>query len=131
MSGEIQNAKKNVLETEFAYDKDHTFDERLAETKKALENYAGRIPVLVQMRKGSKLPNFKSCKFLVPGEITIGQFLMIIRKRIPNLTPEQAVWIFVNGILPPSSQSIGSVYHSYKSKDGFLRIVCAEENVFG
>ena len=131
MNEENQNIKKNVLETEFEYDKEHTFDNRLAETKNALEKYPTRVPILVKMRKGSGTFHIEKCKFLVPEELTVAQFLMIIRKRIAKLESNQAIWMFCNGIIPPTTESVGSLYNRCKSKDGFLRIVCSEENVFG
>lgn len=40
-------------------------------------------------------------RYLVPGDLTVGQFVYVIRKRI-KLTPEKAIFIFVNNVLPPT-----------------------------
>ena len=41
-------------------------------------------------------------KYLVPVDLTIGQFIYVIRNRI-EVTPEQALFLFVNDTLPPTS----------------------------
>lgn len=38
-------------------------------------------------------------KYLVPEELTVGQFIVVIRRRI-QLAPEKAIFIFVNDVLP-------------------------------
>jgi len=42
-----------------------------------------------------------SCRFLVPADLTVGQFVYVIRKRI-KLSPEKAIFIFVKNVLPPT-----------------------------
>jgi len=37
----------------------------------------------------------------VPADLTVGQFVYVIRKRI-KLSPEKAIFIFVNNVLPPT-----------------------------
>lgn len=70
-------------------------------------------------------------KFLVPTDLTIGQFMYVIRKRI-KLAPEQAIFLFVaGGTLPPSVSTLQSVYDQYRDEDGFLYIMYSGENVFG
>ena len=40
-------------------------------------------------------------RYLVPGDLTVGQFVYVIRKRI-KLEPEKAIFIFVANVLPPT-----------------------------
>ena len=37
----------------------------------------------------------------MPADLTVGQFVYVIRKRI-KLSPEKAIFIFVNNVLPPT-----------------------------
>jgi len=70
-------------------------------------------------------------KFLVPVDLTIGQFVYVIRKRI-KLAPEQAIFLFVStGTLPPSVAALQAVYDMYKDEDGFLYMTYSGENTFG
>jgi hypothetical protein len=71
-----------------------------------------------------------STEFLVPSDLTCGQFVYVIRKRI-KLSPEKALFIFCNNQLPPTSALMSSVYAEHKDQDGFLYITYAGENSFG
>lgn len=44
---------------------------------------------------------FSPHRYLVPADLTVGQFVYVIRKRI-KLSPEKAIFIFVNNVLPPT-----------------------------
>lgn len=48
-------------------------------------------------------------KYLVPSDLTVGQFYFLIRKRI-YLRPEDALFFFVNNVIPPTSATMGSLY---------------------
>ena len=51
-------------------------------------------------RSDPRWPYF-ACRYLVPADLTVGQFVYVIRKRI-KLSPEKAIFIFVNNVLPPT-----------------------------
>ena len=44
------------------------------------------------------------CRYLVPADLTVGQFVYVIRKRI-KLSSEKAIFIFVKNVLPPTGNS--------------------------
>ena len=114
-----------------SFKKKFPFEKRLSESSRILEKYDDRIPVIVTNSKHSTLPDIDKNKFLVPGDLTITQFLYVIRKRI-NLNPAEALYICVNeSSLPPSSSSMSTLYVNYKDKDGFLYLTYCNENVFG
>lgn len=46
---------------------------------------------------------FDESRYLVPADLTVGQFVYVVRKRI-KLTPEKAIFIFVKNILPPTGK---------------------------
>lgn len=69
-------------------------------------------------------------KYLVPADLTVGQFVYVIRKRI-RLPAEKAVFIFVNDILPPTAALMSVIYKEHKDPDGFLYITYSGENTFG
>lgn len=41
-------------------------------------------------------------KYLVPSDLTCGQFVYVIRKRL-KLPAEKAIFLFVNGVIPPTA----------------------------
>lgn len=56
-------------------------------------------------------------KYLVPADLTVGQFVYVIRKRI-KLSPDKAIFIYVNELLPPTAALMSSVYEEHKDEDG-------------
>ena len=69
----------------------------------------------------SDIPVIDKKKYLVPSDLTVGQFCYVIRKRI-KLAPEKAIFIFVNEVLPPTAALMSSIYDEHKDDDGFLYI---------
>lgn len=65
--------------------------------------------VIVEKAPKAKISNLDKQKYLVPSELTVGQFYFLIRKRI-HLRPEDALFFFVNNIIPPTSATMGSLY---------------------
>ena len=55
----------------------------------------------------------------MPCDLSIGQFLYVVRKRL-KLPAEQAIFLFVNGTIPPSSRMISQIYEEHRDPDGFL-----------
>lgn len=107
------------------------YEQRKHESTKITEKYPDRIPCIVENARNCTLPKHDKKKFLVPRDITMGQFLYIIRRKF-KLAPTKAVFIFVDGsILVPSSTNIGSVYNENKNDDGFLYLLISDENTFG
>lgn len=69
-------------------------------------------------------------RYLVPADLTVGQFVYVIRKRI-RLSPEKAIFVFVRNVLPPTAALMSSVYEDHKDEDGFLYVAYSGENTFG
>ncbi len=103
-----------------------------SEAKKILAKFPGRIPALVTRATGvaADIPDLPKSKFLVPGNLTVGQFIFIIRKQL-TMPPEKALFIFVNNTLPTSSMLMSELYATYKDRDGFLRVIYTSESTFG
>lgn len=75
-------------------------------------------------------PSRSLYRFLIPDNITVGQFLYILRKRV-QLPPKTAMFLFVNGSVPPTGMMFSNLYENKKDDDGFLYIVYSGENTFG
>ncbi|KAJ7559734.1 hypothetical protein O6H91_04G098900 [Diphasiastrum complanatum] len=92
--------------------------------------YPDRIPVIVERAKGSDLADMEKKKYLVPEDLTVGQFVYIVGKRL-HLTAGQALFIFIGKVLPPTASLIGAIYNEYKDQDGFLYVTYSGEKTFG
>jgi GABA(A) receptor-associated protein len=100
------------------------------EAMRIMKKYPDRRPILVEKDPRSKIANIDKKKYLVPMDLTVGQFMYVIRKRV-KLKPEEALFLFTNDVIPPTSAMISDVYEQHKSEDLFLRIIYATESVFG
>jgi len=109
---------------------ENPLDKRKAEAARIKEKYPDRIPVIVEKAEKSDIPDIDKKKYLVPSDLTVGQFVYVIRKRI-KLSPEKAIFIFVRNVLPPTSALMSSIYEDHRDEDGFLYITYSGENTFG
>lgn len=119
-----------VKEREKSFKEKISFEKRVTESKRIREKYPERIPVIVEKRPGDDIPDIDKNKYLVPADLTVGQFVYVIRKRI-KLKPEKALFIHVNNTLMPTSRLMSSVYDELKEDCGFLYTVYSGENAFG
>lgn len=103
-----------------------------ASIEKLKEKYPGRVPIFVMKSKHDKiLPNINSNKFIVPEDITVSDFMQVVRKRI-ELGSETSMFLFVNEkVMPCTSVPIGKLYSEYKNKEDVLEIYYCGENTFG
>lgn len=112
--------------SEFAYKQDHPFEKRVAEAARIREKYPDRIPVICEKDVGSDIPAVDKRKYLIPMDLTVGQFVYVIRKRI-SIPSDKAIFIFVNNSLPPTAALMSTVYEQHKDQDGFM---CALGNPY-
>lgn len=100
------------------------------ESKKIIDKFPTCRPVIVDKYQGSTLPELEKKKYIVPCDITLGQFMYIIRKKI-KMRPEKAIFLFIENKLVNNSTTIGEIYESLASEDGLLYMKYSEESVFG
>lgn len=112
------------------FTEERPFDVRVAEASKIRAKYPDRIPVICERAERSEIPEIDKKKYLVPVDLTVGQFVYVIRNRI-KLPPEQAVFVFINDVMPPTASLMSAIYEEQKSADGFLYITYSGENTFG
>jgi autophagy-related protein 8 len=62
-------------------------------------------------------------------DLTFGQFVYVIRKKI-KLSPDKAIFVCVNSVLPAPSASMYDIHAVYKDDDGFLYLTYSGENSF-
>ncbi|CAN8231052.1 unnamed protein product [Cochlearia groenlandica] len=103
---------------------------RIGEATRIRDKYPDRIPVIVDKAGQSDVPNIDKKKYLVPADLTVGQFVYVVRKRI-KLGAEKAIFVFVNNTLPPTAALMSAIYDEHKDEDGFLYMTYSGENTFG
>ena len=108
----------------------NNFDQRCDESKKIMNKYPQRVPIIVEKCNKSTINDIDKNKYLVPKDMCMNQFIFIIRKRI-QLDASQSLFVMINNQLSPSNIPLGEIYEKQKDKDGFLYMTYTSENTFG
>lgn len=109
------------------------FLKRSAESARIRQRYPGRIPVVIIMH--GKLVIDRP-KFLVPVDLTWGQLMYVVRKRLnttnPNqISPGETLYGMVNRTMIPSETLVSFVAETDTHADGMLYVHVYRENTFG
>ncbi|KAB2056614.1 hypothetical protein ERO13_A11G106500v2 [Gossypium hirsutum] len=107
-----------------------TFDQRLEESRDIIAKYPNRVPVIVERYSKADLPEMEKKKYLVPRDMSVGQFIHILSLRL-RLSPGKALFVFVKNTLPQTATLMDSLYESFKEDDGFLYMCYSSEKTFG
>lgn len=126
----LQEGEIQLAMAKSSFKQEHPPERRQAESARIREKYPDRIPVIVEKAERSDIPDIDKKKYLVPADLTVGQFVYVVRKRI-KLGAEKAIFIFVKNILPPTAAMMSSIYDEHKDDDGFLYMTYSGENTFG
>lgn len=105
-------------------------EKRKSEAERIRAKYPDRVPVICEKADRSDIPDIDKKKYLVPADLTVGQFHYVIRKRI-KLAPEKALFLFCSNSIPPNAALMSTVYEEQKDQDGFLYIQYSGESTFG
>ena len=118
----------------YEFQKRFTLEQRQEESLKIRKKYPDRIPIVAEVTQRVKRVNIKlkKNKFLVPkNNLSIGGFMSVLRKYVDGVSPNSALFLFINNELPPTSAFIAQLYEKNKDKDGFLYIEVSPESTFG
>lgn len=91
-------------------------------------NHPNMIPVVI--KDASSDLDFSKSKFLVPNDLTMGQFFYVLRKNT-KITHNEGVFIMINNIMVQPNKLIKEYYHTVNNNKGLLMITVCKENTFG
>jgi len=106
----------------------NSFDQRKLESDKMYKKYPDRVIVILEKCANSSLPTTDKSKYLVPRDLSITQFIYIIRKRL-TLDQKQHVYIYINNIIPAYHETMDDLDKKYKDNDGNLYIQYSDVNI--
>ena len=113
------------------FKKSFPLQKRIEEARRIRLKYPDRVPIIAENSPtNSSIPNIDKSRFLVPADLTLSQFIFVIRKRI-LLQSDQALFLMINNKLMPGSNTIQEIYATEKDVDGFLYVTITGESVFG
>lgn len=105
----------------FKFKSEHTFQQRYEKSSRIMNKYPDKIPIICEKMydiKNKDIPTIDKTKYIVPKDLTISQFLYVVRNRM-KLTSEKAIFLFIGGTIPASSELILNIYSEHKDSDGF------------
>jgi GABA(A) receptor-associated protein len=111
------------------YKQQYPFEKRKNDSERILAKYPDRIPIIVE-RFGDNVPEIDRKKYLVPDDLSMCNFMYVIRKRL-KLEPEKALYLFINSKIVTGTKNLTTIYNKYQDEDGFLYIKYSGETTFG
>jgi len=103
----------------------YSFDERKKESLNIIKKYKNMIPVIVEKSDQTKLHDIDKHKFLFRRDLTFGDIVTVIRKRL-KVNSSQTVHLFIKkDKVSKTSNNLGNLYRKYRDKDMFLYITYA------
>ena len=115
------------------FKKSYSLKHRIEESSRIREKYPDRCPVIVQKhyRSENDVPDLDKTKYLVPSDLSVGQLLYVIRKRM-KLPCEKALYMFLgSGIMLATSETMVNIYRNHRDDDNFVYFFFNTENTFG
>ncbi len=106
----------------------YSFEKRKTEADRVVTKYPQRVPIIFDCK--DKTIQLDKVKFLVPRDITPQELLLVVKKRL-ILGKEDALYMFINNVIPPMVSTMGELYDRYKEECGFLYISINKEKAFG
>ena len=105
-------------------------EKRKKESETLLTKYPERVPIIVEIDPKGGFPPLDKCKYLPARDMTMGQFVYTIVRRL-QIGPEKACFLFINNKLFGTETLIGDIYKTEKQSDGFLYCYIRAEETFG
>ncbi|XP_064403436.1 microtubule-associated proteins 1A/1B light chain 3C-like [Halichondria panicea] len=130
MSTDDGSSARNT--TQKSFKQRRSFASRKDEVASIRSKFPQKVPVIVEKyNKEKDLPLLDKTKFLVPEELTMSQFVTIIRNRM-GLSHTQAFYLLVNNkSLASMATTMSQIYDQERDEDGFLYMVYASHEFFG
>jgi GABA(A) receptor-associated protein len=114
-----------------SFKQQHPEIKRKKEAARLMVKYPDRVAVIVEKSDKADMMDIDKKKYLVPVDLTMGQFVYVIRKRI-KLPSDQAIFLFVNNKLPPAAMLMSQVRKDYAdTSDNFVYVTYSNESTFG
>jgi len=87
-----------------------------------------KVPIILSSGKNG--PVIKKNKYLVHNELTIGQFIHTVRKKL-NIDHTTALFLLIDNKIVVCSKTMEDIYKEFQHEDGFVYGVIVHESTFG
>lgn len=94
--------------------------------QKMLLRHPGTVPVILHSRSCV----LRKHKFLIPNEVTLGEFTFLLRSYLTNVSERAAIFLFLGEDLPYQTCTMEALFRDHQ-KDHVLNMSVEMEDVFG
>jgi len=78
------------------FQKNNSFEKRIAESNRVKIKYPDKLPIIIEKDINTKNINeIDKKKYLVPSDLTLGQLIFIIRKRLKIGFKQIIIYIYI------------------------------------
>ena len=129
---EQHNNQDPALNSQKPVKQRRSFEARRQEVENIRKKFPSKIPVVVERyQREVNLPAMDKTKFLVPKELTMLNFAIIIKNRLRVPTSRAFYFVINNQSIASTSKTLAEVYKEHKDEDGFLYMTYASQEMFG
>lgn len=94
--------------------------------------FPNHVPIVVSSKDKDLLQCMTKKKLLVGSDVTMGQLLYILRKKLNKVRSTESVFLFINDKLVPGSMLLQEIYQMERDETtGMLHVSLCKENTFG
>lgn len=145
-SNAISKSGQKICRTAEEFRTQYSLEDRRRQSAQIMNRYPDRIPIICDAfvpnlhpvrgfglgrgKGGETTPQIDKIKYLVPANLTMGEFLFIIRKRL-SISAEDALFVLINNSVIKPQSLISDVFSKHKHEDGFLYVKYTCEATFG
>jgi len=77
----------------YKYKQQFTFEERFEKSETVITKFKDRVPVICERDPKASFQDMDKSKILVPHNLSVAQFINVIRKRL-SLDSKEAIFLF-------------------------------------
>ena len=123
------------MKEDFNFKKELKLEDRRKESDRILSQYTNKMPVICECAPNTNLPRLQKTRYLVPGDMTVAHFQLIIRLHI-DFYEKEALFLIVkkgdNDITITGDKTMGEIYNNFKDReDNLLYIHYTSEETWG
>ena len=106
------------------------FEKRQLISRQIEQKYPGHVAIVVEEPRNTSESILTKSRFIAGKSVEWRKCLMEIRKQT-SLNQYEAVYVFIDNIIPSSTDTVESIYTKHKLDDGILYAVITKEDTFG
>lgn len=107
-----------------------SLDQRCAQFGRVQHRCAEYVPTVLERGDGD-VPTVAKEKYLVPRDLTVGQFAYIVRKQL-KMDASRALFLLIDNRLHAATTPFSLLYAEHRDpEDGFLYVTYTVEHTFG